>query len=139
MRDPARRAWRPRGPAHRRCRGSHVKFLLLHQNFPGQYVHLARHLAQAGHEVVFITQRKDKSALKGVKKVVYAPKRRLTRNLHHYLIDTEAAVLNAQEVARVALDLRNAGFVPDIMLGHNGWGEIWYLKDVFPKAPLIGY
>lgn len=25
------------------------------------------------------------------------------------------------------------------MLGHNGWGEIWYLKDVFPKTPLIGY
>jgi glycosyltransferase involved in cell wall biosynthesis len=25
------------------------------------------------------------------------------------------------------------------MLGHNGWGEIWYLKDVFPATPLIGY
>jgi glycosyltransferase involved in cell wall biosynthesis len=25
------------------------------------------------------------------------------------------------------------------MLGHNGWGEIWYLKDLFPRAPLIGY
>lgn len=25
------------------------------------------------------------------------------------------------------------------MLGHNGWGEIWYLKDVYPNTPLIGY
>ena len=25
------------------------------------------------------------------------------------------------------------------MLGHNGWGEIWYLKDIFPSVPLIGY
>jgi glycosyltransferase involved in cell wall biosynthesis len=40
---------------------------------------------------------------------------------------------------RVALDLKAAGFTPDVMLGHNGWGEIWYLKDVFPAAPLIGY
>jgi glycosyltransferase involved in cell wall biosynthesis len=48
-------------------------------------------------------------------------------------------VLNAQNVARVALDLKASGFVPDVMLGHNGWGEIWYLKDVFPHAPLIGY
>jgi glycosyltransferase involved in cell wall biosynthesis len=39
----------------------------------------------------------------------------------------------------VALDLRKAGFLPDVMLGHNGWGEIWYLKDIFPEAPLIGY
>jgi glycosyltransferase involved in cell wall biosynthesis len=48
-------------------------------------------------------------------------------------------VLNAQEVARAALALKNSGFVPDVMLGHNGWGEIWYLKDVFPDTPLIGY
>jgi glycosyltransferase involved in cell wall biosynthesis len=25
------------------------------------------------------------------------------------------------------------------MLGHNGWGELWYLKEVFPDTPLIGY
>ena len=25
------------------------------------------------------------------------------------------------------------------MLAHNGWGEPWYLKDVFPDTPLIGY
>jgi glycosyltransferase involved in cell wall biosynthesis len=25
------------------------------------------------------------------------------------------------------------------MLGHNGWGEIWYLKDVYPQVPLLGY
>jgi glycosyltransferase involved in cell wall biosynthesis len=59
--------------------------------------------------------------------------------LHHYLRDTEAGVLNAQNVARIALDLKEAGFVPDVMLAHNGWGEPWYLKDVFPDTPLIGY
>jgi glycosyltransferase involved in cell wall biosynthesis len=25
------------------------------------------------------------------------------------------------------------------MIGHNGWGEIWYLKDVYPDTPLLGY
>ena len=42
-------------------------------------------------------------------------------------------MLNAQAVARAALELKKSGFVPDVMLGHNGWGEIWYLKDVFPS------
>jgi glycosyltransferase involved in cell wall biosynthesis len=117
----------------------HMKFLFVHQNFPGQYLHLVRHLAAiAGNEVVFITQRTD-ATLPGVKKIVYQPARQPGRGTHHYLRDTEAAVLNAQAVARVALDLRDAGFRPDVMLGHNGWGEIWYLKDVFPSAPLIGY
>jgi len=116
-----------------------MKVLFVHQNFPGQYLHLARHFgSQSGHQAVFITQRKD-ADLPGVRKIVYKPRRTITPQVHHYLRESEAAVLNAQEVARVALDLRKAGFIPDVILGHNGWGEIWYLKDIFPEAALIGY
>jgi glycosyltransferase involved in cell wall biosynthesis len=117
-----------------------MKILFVHQNFPGQYLHLASHLgALPGNEVIFITQRKDDAKLPGVRNIVYKPHRGITKNLHHYLVDTESGLLNAQTVARIALDLKKAGFVPDVMLGHNGWGEIWYLKDVFPDTPLIGY
>ena len=56
----------------------------------------------------------------------YRPQRKTTPNVHHYLTSLEAGVLNAQAVARVALDLKKSGFVPDVMLSHNGWGEIWY-------------
>jgi len=116
-----------------------MKILFAHQNFPGQYLHLARHLgADPEHQVVFITQRRD-GQLPGVKNIVYKPSRAVTRQVHHYLRETEVGVLNAQQVARVALDLKRTGFVPDIMLGHNGWGEIWYLKEVFPDTPLLGY
>ena len=116
-----------------------MKILFVHQNFPGQYLHVARHLgAQPGNEVVFITQRTD-ATLPGVKNIVYKPHRGVTQKQHHYLVDTEAGLLNAQAVARVALDLKQAGFVPDVMLGHNGWGVTWYLKDVYPDTPLIGY
>jgi glycosyltransferase involved in cell wall biosynthesis len=116
-----------------------MKILFVHQNFPGQYLHLARYLGStAGNEVAFITQRKD-ADLAGVRKIVYEPKRKVTAGVHHYLRETEAGVLNAQQVARAAQSLKDSGFTPDIMLGHNGWGEIWYLKEVFPKTPLIGY
>ena len=116
-----------------------MKYLFVHQNLPGQYLHLVRHLAaDPANEIVFITQRKGVS-MPGVKCVVYEPARKVTPGLHHYLLDTEAGVLNAQAVLRVALELRQAGFMPDVMLGHNGWGEIWYLKDAYPEVPLIGY
>ena len=47
-----------------------MKILFLHQNFPGQYKHLARHLgAMPDNQVVFITQREDAS-LPGVSKIV---------------------------------------------------------------------
>ena len=116
-----------------------MKILFVHQNFPGQYLHLARHLgAIPGHEIVFLTQRSD-ARLPGIRNIVYRPQRPVTPDIHHYLRDAEAGVLNAQNVARIALDLKSSGFVPDVMLGHNGWGELWYLKDVFPSSPLIGY
>jgi len=116
-----------------------MKVLFVHQNFPGQYLHLARHLAgDPANEVVAITQRKDVS-LPGMRIVAYAPSRKVTSRLHHYLADMESGVLNGQQVARAALQLRDAGFVPDVMVGHNGWGEIWFLKDVYPAVPLLGY
>jgi len=115
-----------------------MNVLCIHQNFPGQYLHLVRHLAAHGHRVVFITQRKD-ATLPGVQNVVYAPSRKITPGIHHYVQDLEGAILNAQAVARVALDLKQSGFTPDVMLGHNGWGEIFYLKEVYPTVPLLGY
>lgn len=116
-----------------------MRFLIVHQNFPGQYAHLARALAAVpGNEVVFLTQRAD-AQIPGVRKIVYRAARGVSPRQHHYLRGLEAGVLNAQAVARAALDLRQSGFVPDLMLGHNGWGEIWYLKDIFPSVPLIGY
>lgn len=116
-----------------------MKFLFVHQNFPGQYLHVARHLgAQGGHQMVFLTQRED-AGLPGVQKVIYKPGRKVDKHVHHYLRETEAGILNAQQVARAAIDLKQAGFVPDVMVGHNGWGEIWYLKEVFPDVPLLGY
>ncbi len=116
-----------------------MKVLFVHQNFPGQYLHLARYLARdPKNEVVAITQRKG-LALPGIRTVVYAPSRKVTSRVHHYLSDMEAGILNGQQVARAALQLRDAGFAPDVMIGHNGWGEIWFLKDVYPKVPLLGY
>lgn len=60
-----------------------MKVLIVHQNFPGQYLQLARFLgAQGKHQVVFITQRKDGS-LPGVTKIVYQPRRTISVQTHH--------------------------------------------------------
>ena len=29
--------------------------------------------------------------------------------------------------------------MPDVIIGHTGWGSTLYTKDVYPKVPLIGY
>jgi Glycosyltransferase len=33
--------------------------------------------------------------------------------------------------------LRDQGIRPDVIVGHNGWGETLYVKDVFPDVPLL--
>ena len=113
-----------------------MRFLFVHQNCPGQFKHLAPLLAAEGHEVVFISQ-KGKPTPVGVKKVEYEPHRKVTPKIHPYRVGTEAAILNAQAVARAGFALKNKGFHPDVMVGNPGWGETLFLKDVWPDAPLI--
>lgn len=113
-----------------------MKVLFVHQNCPGQFKHLAPALAAEGHETVFVT-RKDKPTPAGVRKIEYAPHRKVTPKIHPYLAGTEAAVLNGQAVARVCFALKARGFRPDVMIGNPGWGETLFLKDVWPETPLI--
>ena len=42
-------------------------------------------------------------------------------------------------VARACLQLREKGYVPDVIFGHSGWGETLFLKEVWPEAKLIVY
>lgn len=37
------------------------------------------------------------------------------------------------------MELRSEGFVPDIIIGHPGWGETLFVKDVFPAVPYLNY
>ncbi len=116
-----------------------MKLLFAHQNFPGQFKHICRVLAAQGrHQVVFLSKAND-NQIPGIQKIVYAPLRAPTANIHHYIGEYENGVLHGQAVVREVLKLRQTGFVPDVMIGHNGWGETLFLKDVFPKAPLLSY
>ncbi len=94
--------------------------------------------AQGRHQVVFLTKANE-NQIPGIQKVVYAPLRGPTTNIHHYIGEYENGVLHGQAVVREVLKLRQSGFVPDVMIGHNGWGETLFLKDVFPQAPLLSY
>ena len=115
-----------------------MKILMLHQNMPGQFKYLAPTLARAGHEVVFITKQKTVE-IPGVRKIVYVPHRTVRASTHHYMRLFENAVLHGQQVARLCQQLASEGFIPDLVVAHPGWGESLFIKDVFPRSPLINY
>jgi len=114
-----------------------MKFLFIHQNFPGQYTHVVRHLQDAGHSVVFITQRRDHE-IAGIRMLEYLPAPILP-GVHSYVNDLDGAVMNGLAVARLCEGLKHEGFTPDIVVGHTGWGELLFVKDIWPSVPLLGY
>jgi glycosyltransferase involved in cell wall biosynthesis len=116
-----------------------VKFLFVHQNFPGQYLHIARHLAAAKrHDVVFISE-PNANRISGVRTVPYAKPRAAAMEAHVATRELDAAVRRAEVVAHTAGNLKQLGFEPDIVIGHHGWGELLNLRDVWPDVPLLGY
>ncbi len=116
-----------------------MKVLFLHQNMPGQFRHLAAHLAgDPANQVVFATMRADRT-VPGVSRVVYTTARAANPQTHHYLHQFEDAVLHGQAAVRACLALKEQGFVPDLVVAHPGWGEGLFVKDAFPGTPLLNY
>jgi len=116
-----------------------MRILLMHPNFPAQFVHIA---AALGHDsksqVVYVTQREEGS-IPGVNKILYKPSREVRPETHPWVRNTEKAVLEAQAVYRELANLKTKGFVPDVIYGHSGWGPTLYMKDLFPQAALVCY
>lgn len=120
-----------------------MRILFIHQNFPGQFKHLAPALAVQGHEVVALCINNPSFPTPGVKIVQHRP--HLTAQAPGS--DTEAGALhelrNKMErgvsVAHALRALQHGGFTPDLVYAHSGWGEAFYVKDVFPDTRLLVY
>ncbi|MEQ5869750.1 glycosyltransferase [Sagittula sp. NFXS13] len=114
-----------------------MKILLIHQNFPGQYKHLAPALVKQGHEVVALTCKvKEPQIWQGVRIVPYKIQGQSTPNVHPWLADFETKLVRATSCYRGAKGLKQQGFEPDVICAHHGWGESLFLKDVWPNARL---
>lgn len=118
-----------------------MRILFVHQNFPGQFKFLAPALAaDPANEVVALTlQGKAPEAWQGVRLVKYPIERVSTPNVHPWLGDFETKVIRGEAAFRAALKLREAGFSPDVIVAHHGWGESLFLKEVWPQAKLGVY
>ena len=117
-----------------------MRVLFLHQNFPGQFKHLAPALAARGDEVVAVTlQRVPQATWRGVKLISYQPGRGSTPGIHPWLVDFETKTIRAEACFRACLMLRAEGFEPDLVIAHPGWGESLFVKEVWPRTRLAIY
>ena len=115
-----------------------MKILFVHQNFPGQFPHLAPALRDRGHQVLALTAETNKRP-SPVEVVKYRKPEKVTLSspLTRLYAETSERGTKAALAARQLRDQH--GYIPDVIFGHSGWGETLYLKEVWPEAKLLVY
>lgn len=115
-----------------------MKILFVHQNFPGQFPHLAPALEARGHHVLALTTETN-SRPSPVKVLKYRKPAEVTiePRLTRMYADCAERGLKAALAARQLRARHN--YVPDVIFGHSGWGETLFLKEVWPEARLLVY
>jgi glycosyltransferase involved in cell wall biosynthesis len=117
-----------------------MRVLFVHQNFPGQYGHIAAHYAaQPGNQVVAIGEKANllrRQQIRGVKLLGYELQPLETNPFEGSILK---AIHRGKRLATAASVLRRSGFIPDVIFAHIGWGEALFLKDVFPEAKILLY
>lgn len=116
-----------------------MNIIFIHQNFPGQFRHIAAELARSGNNRVVSICQPYAPKMPGIDSVVYTPDKPAANSIHPYLESTQLYVLNGQAVVRALLKLKQNQFQPDVIVVHTGWGEALFIKEVFPDTPLIGF
>jgi glycosyltransferase involved in cell wall biosynthesis len=116
-----------------------VRYLFVHQNFPGQYLHFIRHLMEdPANEVIFLGE-PNPNAIVRVRRVLYNTPKPDQESVHPVARDFDLGARRAEIVAALAMNLKRLGFTPDIIIGHHGWGELLNLPDVWPDTQILGY
>jgi glycosyltransferase involved in cell wall biosynthesis len=114
-----------------------MRLLFLHQNFPGQFLHIAQALRHCPDvQMMAVTDEANQnSPLIPTIRYSFDPESAGRSNpfaSHHAVRAARGA-----QVGAILVKLRERGFVPDLVIGHFGWGETLFVKDVFPQTKLL--
>ncbi len=116
-----------------------MNVLFLHNNFPAQFQNLAQELARnPSHRVVAIGS-ESAQPMKNVELQRYRMPFYDVSATHPFARRFDIECHRATAVLYVLSALRSAGFEPDLIIGHCGWGETLPLRSVFPNARIGVY
>lgn len=119
-----------------------MEILFVHPNFPGQFRRLAAALAGEPefrvHGIGDATWMKDTVPLADIPVFAYPTPMEAGDNTHPYARSFDAAVRRGQQTMQTLLTQKRLGLEPDLIIAHPGWGDAFYLKEIFPGAKVIG-
>lgn len=112
--------------------------LFVHNNFPGQFGFIAQKLSADGHRCAAIASHTGQK-LDGIELVQWRTRKATTSGILPAAVRIEADLIRGGAAAKAALHLRNRGFDPALIIGHPGWGETTYMREIFPRARQVAY
>lgn len=117
-----------------------MRILFIHNNFPGQFIHLAAFLSTVGdNEVTFISEfGRNDIHIKTVKNICVEniPSTESNNESQKALLENYARGLHYGKALK---ELANEGWSPDVIVEHAGWGAGMFAADIFPQALRISY
>lgn len=116
-----------------------MNILFVHNNFPGQFRHLALALAQDQKTTVVGIGSATAQPLTRVRLIKYSLNGVDVSATHPFARRFDVECHRAEQVLYAMTSLRSSGFVPDVIVAHPGWGETLPLRTTFPKARIILY
>lgn len=117
-----------------------MRYLFIHPVFPGQFLKMMSALAtEPGNEVFHLSLQASQNSLPGVRRFRYRLPEATGNVPHPFLQKMHEALRHGDAVCNALLELHKKGFRPDIIVSYAGHGQNFYIKDVFPDVPLIGY
>jgi len=115
-----------------------ASILFVHNNFPAQFGFVAEAAMARGHACAAIASPTGRP-MTGMPMEKWEAGRSSSPMILKAAIRAEADLIRAEAAAAAALRLNQQGFYPDLIVGHPGWGETLYLREIFPKAKQIIY
>jgi glycosyltransferase involved in cell wall biosynthesis len=113
--------------------------LFVHNNFPAQFGFIAEKLHSEGHRVAAIASETGRVSFEGLTLVKWGTRRGTTEGILPAAVRAEADLIRGGAAAQAALKLKGEGFDPALIVGHPGWGETTYMREIFPDARQIAY
>lgn len=117
-----------------------MRILFVHNNFPGQFKHLAPALVERGHDVLGLTPETNPNAITLPAAKYKWSEQRYSQKDFGLAAAYAKMTRRGEVVAAAALELRDRhGYHPDAVFGTPGWGETLFLREIWPKARHLLY
>jgi glycosyltransferase involved in cell wall biosynthesis len=114
-----------------------MHILFVHQNFPAQFGHIAKHLVnQLGYKCTFVSETAPGTTA-GIDKIQYKVAGGATKQNHFCSRTFENNVWHSHAVY-TALAARPE-VRPDLIVGHSGFGSTLFLPELYPDVPIINF